>query len=92
MALCVMFVTLRQKNCWATSKHGRRLKFGISTVHMNIRSTKLLWLVEDDLQWKTPFGGRRLSVEDDLQCKRTFSARRPSVEDDLLWKTTFGGR
>ena len=25
------------------------------TVLMNIRSTKVLWLVEDDLQWKTTF-------------------------------------
>ena len=60
-------------------------------------------LVEDDLRWKTTFGGRRPMlednlwwktplVEDDLRWKTTFGGRRLSVEDDLQWKTTFGGR
>ena len=33
----------------ATSKQGRR--FGMLTVLTNIRSIKVLWLVEDALQW-----------------------------------------
>ena len=47
--------------------------------------------LEDNLQWKTTFGGRRLSGEDNLWWKTTFIGRRPLVEDDLWWKTTFGG-
>ena len=43
-------------------------------------------MVEDNLQWKTTFGGRWPSVEDNLR------GRRPSVGDSLQWKTTFGGR
>ena len=59
--------------------------------------------MEDNLRWKTTFGGRRSSMEDNLlwktpfhgrhlQWKMTFSGRRPSVEDDLRWKTIFSGR
>ena len=62
------------------------------TVLTNNKSTKVLWLVEDNLQWKTTFGGRRPSEEDDLRWKTTFGGRRPSGEDDLGWKTTFSGR
>ena len=47
---------------------------------------------EDDLWWKTTFGGRRPLVEDDLRWKTTFGGRRPMVEDNLRWKTIFGGR
>ena len=46
--------------------------------------------MEDDLQWKTNFNGRRLSMEDKLQWEMTFGGRRPSAEDDIQWKTTFG--
>ena len=42
----------------ATSKEGRRLRFGTLTVLTNIRSTKVLLKVEDDLWRKTAFGGR----------------------------------
>ena len=38
---------------------GSRLRFGILTFLTNISSTKLLGLVEDDLKWKTAFGGRK---------------------------------
>ena len=60
------------------------------TALTNVRSTKVLWQVEDNLQWKTTFSGRRPLVEDDLPKKTTFSGRQPLVEDDLRWKTTFG--
>ena len=49
-------------------------------------------LVEDDLQWKITFGGRRPSVEDNLRWKTTFGRRQPSVKDNLWWKMTFGER
>ena len=65
-----------------------------------ITNIKVLWQVEDDLQRKTTFGGRRPLVEDDLwwktplvedglQWKTTFGGRRPMVENDLQWKTNF---
>ena len=61
------------------------------------------FLVEDNLQWKTTFGGRHLrwkttfggrwpSVEDNLCWKMTFGERRPLGEENLQWKTTFGER
>ena len=72
----------------ATSKHGKRLRFGMLTVLRNIRSTKMLHpascMMHD--------GGRRPSVEDDLWWKMTFDGKRPLVEDNLRWKMTFGGR
>ena len=37
--------------CGNTSKQGRRLRFGMLTVLTNIRSNKVSWLVEDNLQW-----------------------------------------
>ena len=40
--------------------------------------------VEDNLQWKTTFGGRWLSVEDNFWWKTTFSGRRPWVESCML--------
>ena len=76
----------------STSKQGRRLRFGMLTVLANIKSTKMLWFVEDDLRWKTAFSGRWPSAEDNLWCKTTFCARRSSVEDDFWWKTTFIAR
>ena len=48
--------------------------------------------MEDDLYWKTTFGGRQPSVDDDFRWKTTFGGRRPLVEEDLRSKTTFGGR
>ena len=44
--------------------------------------------VEDNLWWKTTFGGRRpkeedLSVEDDFCWRTTYGGRQPSVEDYL---------
>ena len=48
--------------------------------------------MDDNLQWKTIFGGRRPLVEDNLWWKTTFGGRQPSVEDDLRWKMTFSGR
>ena len=88
MALCVFRPLL--------SKVGG-LRFCMLTVLTNIRSTKVLWLVEnllqlkkpsmeDDLRWKMYFGVRHPSVEDDLGWKTTW------VEDDFQWKTNFGGR
>ena len=62
------------------------------TVLINIRSTKELWLMEDDLWWKRTLGGRRPSVEDDFRWKTTLGGRRPLVEDTLWWKTIFSGR
>ena len=50
----------------ATSKQGRRLRFGMLTVLTNIRSTMVLWLVEDYLWWRTTISGRRPLVEDNL--------------------------
>ena len=65
----------------------RRLRFGVLTALTNLRSTKVLWYVEDDLRWKTTFCGGRPSVEGDLWLKTTFSGRQPSVEDNFWWKT-----
>ena len=65
---------------------GRGLRFGMLTVLTNIRSAKVLWLVEDNLRWKTTFGGKQPLVEDDLWWKMTFSGRQPSLEDNLLWE------
>ena len=42
-----------------------------------------IWQVEDDLQWKKTFGGRRPLVEDNFWCKMTFGVKRLSMEDDL---------
>ena len=67
------------------------------TVLSNIRSTKVLWLMEDNLQWKTPFGGRRPLAEDNLRWKTSFvgslhaaySALQHFSEEDptkLVWK------
>ena len=67
----------------ATSKQGRRLRFGMLTVLTDIRSTKVSWWVEDDLWWKITFSGRLPLVEDDLGWKTTFGGRQLSVEDDL---------
>ena len=44
--------------------------------------------MEDNLWWKTTFGGRQPSVEDNLQWKTTCGERQPVVEDDLHGKTT----
>ena len=48
--------------------------------------------MEDNLWWKTTFGGRQPSVEDNLWWKTTIRGRQPLVEDDLRWKATLGGR
>ena len=53
------------------------------TVLTNIKSTKVLWFVLDNLWWKTTFSGRGPLVEDDLLLKTTFCGRQPSVEYDL---------
>ena len=72
----------------------------------NIRSTMVLWYVEDefsvedDLQWKTTSKqGRRMrffyvdfSQEYKIDQGVLVDGRRPLVKDDLWWKTTFGGR
>ena len=71
---------------------GRRLRFGMLTALTNLRSTKVLWYMEENLRWKTKFSGRRPLMEDDLRWKTTFGKRQPSVEDILWWKMTFGGR
>ena len=42
--------------------------------------------MEDDLRWKTTFGGRQPSVKDNIRWKTTFGGRRPSVEDNLQRK------
>ena len=62
------------------------------TVLTNIRSTKVLWLVENDLRWKITFSGQGPSVEDNHRWKATFGGRQPLVEDNLWRKTTFCGR
>ena len=43
-------------------------------------------MMEDNLWWKTTFGGRRPLVEDDLWWKMTLGGRQPAVEHDLQWK------
>ena len=68
------------------------LMFGMLTVLTNIRPTKVVWLLEDNLWRKTTFGGRRPSLEDDFWWKTNYCGRRPLVGDDLRWETTFGGR
>ena len=75
----------------ATSKQGR-LRFGMLTVLTNVRSTKVLWQVEDDLRWKMTFGGRQHLAEDNLWLKTTFSGRWPLVEDRLRQKVILSGR
>ena len=40
-------------------KMGMGLRFGGLTVLMNVSGVMVLWLVEDDLQWKTTFVGRQ---------------------------------
>ena len=69
-----------------------RLSFGMLTVLTKIRSTKVLWLMEDDLWRKTTFGGRRPSIEEELGWKTTFGQRQPSVDYNLRWKMTLGER
>ena len=88
--VCQCLRLFRPKKFYATSKQGRRLRFGMLTVLLltNIRIIK----VEDNLWWKIAFGGRWPLVKDGLQWKTTFSGRQHSVENDLLWKTPFGGR
>ena len=74
---------------YATSKQGRRQRFGMLTVLPNNRSTKVLWKLEDDL----PIcGGRRPYVEEDIPWKKTFRGRQPSMQGELWWQATFGGR
>ena len=68
-------------------KQGKKMRFCMLTI-----LTKVLWLMEDDLLWKTTFGGRQPSVEDDPRWKMTFGGRRPLEEDNLQCKMTFGGR
>ena len=68
------------------------MRFGMLTVLTKIRSTKVLWLVEVNLPWKTMLGGRQPLVEDDLQWKTILGGRLPVVEDNLQWKMTFSGR
>ena len=48
--------------------------------------------IEENLWWKTTFGGRRALVEDDLRWKMTFGERQPLVEDEILWKIAFSGK
>ena len=66
----------------------------------NIRSTKVLQQVEDDLWCKTNSKhGRRLRFGN-IDCSHKYKinqgvtegGRQPSVEDDLWWKTTLSGR
>ena len=58
-----------QNKCYAISKEGRRLRFGMFTVLTNTRLPNVLWLVEDTLRWKMTFGGRQTRVEDNLGWK-----------------------
>ena len=44
-------------------------------------------LMEDDLQWKMTFKGRKPSREDNLQGQTTSNGWLPWMEDDLRWKT-----
>jgi hypothetical protein len=48
--------------------------------------------MDDDLQCKMTFTGRRAPIEDYLQWKTTSNGRQPPIEDDLQWKTTSNGR
>ena len=51
--------------------------------HISLMLIPMPISTEDDLQWKTTFGGRRPSVEDNLWWKITFGERRTSEEDNL---------
>ena len=44
-----------------------------------VRSTQL----EDNIRWKTTFGGRQPLLEDNLWWKKTFGGRQSSVENDF---------
>ena len=81
-----------QETFYDTSKQVRRLSFGVLTVLTNIISTKVIWLMEDNLWWRMTFGERRPSVEDDLWWKTTFGGRKLLLEDNLQWRMTFSGR
>ena len=70
----------------ATSKQGRKLRFGMLTVLIIYDQSRCYGRL------KTTFGGRQPSVEDTLWWKTTFGGRQHLVEDDLQWKTTFSGR
>ena len=48
--------------------------------------------MENNLWWKTTFGGRQPLVKDSPQLKTSFGGRWPSVEDTLPLNTTFDGR
>ena len=76
------------------------------TVLTNLRSTKVLWLVEDNLRWKTSSKqGRRLrfgmfTILTNIWLTKVvydrwttnFGGRWPMVRDNFRWKTIFGGR
>ena len=79
IALFVRFVKKRIK---ATSKQGRRLRFGMLTVLTNKSGRRSL--VEDNFWWRMTFGGRRSWVEDNLGWKTTFGGRHPSVDPCML--------
>ena len=78
------------------SHYGRNVR-GIMHVHVYLARAYTTWrkttldgrqpLMEDDLRWKTTFGGRRPSCLiqfcSELIWKTTFDGRRPSIEDDL---------
>ena len=58
-------------------------------VYMHIDST---YLMEDDLQWKMTFNGKRPFMGDDCLWKMAFYGRPSFIEDRILWETTFDGR
>ena len=74
------------KNCYASSKQGRRLRFGKLTILTNIRSTMVL-------HHASCIKGRRLrfGMLTDLKNIRSNKVSW-QVENNLWWKTTFVGR
>ena len=51
-----------------------------------------LYMIEDDLWWKTTFNGRHTSMVEYLSWKTTFDGRQPSLEENLWWKMIFDWR
>ena len=101
MALCVSQLVCFVKKIQATSKQGRRLRFGMLTALTNIRSTKVLHHASCIMHHASSIMHCRQEAEIwYVDCSHKYKmnqgvmvgGRRPLVEDNLKWKTTFVGR
>ena len=64
------------------------------TVATNIRSTKVLWYVEDDLWWKTTFGGET-AFRQGRRLRFDMLTVLTNIRSTMCyggWKMTFCGR